>query len=167
MKSIGLIVFGFIFLVSCRSTAPSVSTQRTDSVAVTETNSFQDTSVYSPADSVSITTEIWTPSSTGEDMPAFTLSSPTVTSKSKSATVKASIKDGILKVDCNCDSTELKLKIAQKIISTYHSQSENRSEVKVEQVKFIPWYINILAWIGGCTTAGVLIYFLSFIRKLN
>lgn len=59
-----------------------------------------------------------------------------------------------------CDSLELKLKLQDSIISTYRQvKTDTTITLPPVEVKYIPWYIKALAWIGGIAVLFLAIKF--------
>ncbi len=89
------------------------------------------------------------PTGTSIDIPVSKITeikNPIISKKDNSTLTVRREKDTVF-IDCDCDSIKLKAQIRDKIIN----KDRIRSEVELREVpvKFIPWYIKILAWIGG------------------
>jgi hypothetical protein len=152
-----LIVFSVVFMLACRSTAPSVETSQRDSVAVQEHVTYLDTSFYSEPDSASLTL-------TADQLYSIAQSPFTFSKKSKHATVKVSMnEDGGITASANCDSVEHQLRLAQKEITKYHLHQER--EVKVVKETFVPGFVKFFAWSGGAAFLLGILFLIIKIRR--
>ncbi|MNS03117.1 hypothetical protein D3C72_344450 [compost metagenome] len=80
-----------------------------------------------------------------------------VKKSNKQATVTAQVVGNQLYVDCECDSVA----IAAKIRDTETRQTSVKTVTETVQVKFIPLFVTVLAWIGG---ASILVGVFSALR---
>lgn len=156
MKSLGLLTI-IVFMVACRSTVPAVHTEQKDSVAVSEHVTYQDTSIVISGDQAHITTDLTIGDSVKAELPEVTV-------RSKTASIKVSVHKGLLKADCNCDSTEHKLRLAQTEITKLHVKQFSETQIITE--KYVPLLIKILAWIGGGACLSVVILCLRFFKRI-
>lgn len=73
-----------------------------------------------------------------------------VTRTNGNAKVELYKKDDIIYANAVCDSLELKLQLKDELIETYRLQLKDTTiTLPPEQIKYVPWYIKALAWIGG------------------
>lgn len=73
-----------------------------------------------------------------------------LTKTNGNAKVELYKKDEIIYANATCDSLELQLKLKDSIISTFRDRkTDTVISLPPEQVKYVPWYIKTLAWIGG------------------
>jgi hypothetical protein len=159
MKLIGLVTI-ICFMVSCRTTVPSVLSVQKDSVAVSENIFYEDTTVYTEPDSASVTipSDWFMPYDS-----ARTITPAPVKSISKTASVTVKNDRGKITATANCDSVELKLRLAQKEITKYHLKQE--SETKIVQQMYVPGIVKVLAWTGGISFLMGLIFLIIKIRS--
>lgn len=97
----------------------------------------RDTTIFSPEASVQASINL------NEIKPGLN----PVEQSNKQAKVKAEVKDNKLLIDCNCDSTAIKAKLIDKETSKEHTVYS----FTTMDVPYVPWYVKILAWIGGCS----------------
>lgn len=79
--------------------------------------------------------------------------------KNKDASGSIEEKDGNLNVTCKCDSLEIRVKLQDKIIETLKKKVTEKTTPR--PVQYIPWYIKILAWVGGIFLAFAIIMVLA------
>lgn len=76
--------------------------------------------------------------------------------KTGNARVEVYKKNDSIFATAECDSLELQLKLRDSIISTYTElKTDTTVTLPPEEIKYIPWPVKMLAWIGGLT----LLYF--------
>lgn len=54
-----------------------------------------------------------------------------------------------IEVMCKCDEYKKLIGLMEKHINTLHHKIETSEETRTEFEKYVPWYIKVLAWIGG------------------
>jgi hypothetical protein len=88
---------------------------------------------------------------------------PLGSQQNKQATASASIVDGQLQIDCKCDSMEIAAKLLDKYLQTNRTRTIT---LPPKEVKYIPWYVKALAWLGGISlVAGALLAYIGVKRK--
>ena len=66
------------------------------------------------------------------------------------ASVELYKKNETIFASASCDSLELELQLRDRIISTFRERStDTQTTLPQIEVKYIPWIIKMLAWIGG------------------
>lgn len=70
-------------------------------------------------------------------------------SQNKNASAGIKVTDGQLEVDCTCDSLSIYAKIRDQVVEKDRQRTDSKIILKTEQIPHIPWYIKLLAWIGG------------------
>ncbi|MCH4824293.1 hypothetical protein ML462_14045 [Gramella lutea] len=79
-----------------------------------------------------------------------------ITKSNGKANVSLFKKDNVIYANAECDSLELQLKLKDSIISTFRQvKTDTTITLPPERIKYIPWIVKILAWIGGLS----LLYF--------
>lgn len=129
----------------CKSVHPvlETSTEIKDSTYVTESTAVQDTTLYSPSDSVATAFDcdsLYKASLKWGQTPFK------VNSKSASLYFE-SAPGGRLAVRCVCDSAAIEAKLRHRITREVHTRTEKKNAVT--PVKFIPDWVKWLAWVGG------------------
>jgi hypothetical protein len=149
----------WLCITSCKSKKALVS--NSDSVSMTSKQVVRDSAIKAPADSAKLSVPV------NKVLQAISVSKlnkdTTVllgSASSKQANAKATIKDGNLKVECMCDELEL----LAHIIDTYTSKAQVKTQtitLPPVQIKYIPWYITVLAWVGGISIVATLLTLLA------
>jgi Trk-type K+ transport system membrane component len=156
------VMAALLMLGSCRATKP-VMTAFKDSTSTFLKVVERDTAITAPAAKASLTVavaDVWT-ASNDQATKDPTTSKLIGIAKSKQARVTASVKDGRLQVDCNCDTVAIIAKLKDK----YQSQSRTVTKTVTlppVQIKYIPWYVSMLAWVGGL---GILVLVLTLLAR--
>lgn len=68
---------------------------------------------------------------------------------SRNATVSARVTSGQLNMDCICDSLSIYAQLRDKMIQTDTQRGLTITNTVSKEIKFTPWYIRVLAWMGG------------------
>tara|TARA_Y100001963_G_scaffold152551_1_gene237608 strand:- start:358 stop:1254 length:897 start_codon:yes stop_codon:yes gene_type:complete len=138
LKSIGL-VLACLFIVGCggskRPIVESVST--IDSTTVTKSVRLRDTIVRTPYYKIGVFKSI-------KDLVS---SKDPITSNKGNATVSLWAENDTIYATAECDSLEIQLQLRDSIINTLRQRLTEKTTV--QQVKYIPWTVKALAWIGG------------------
>jgi len=140
MRTLTLLLVAFS-LASCRSA--KITTQETITVRDTTTTVVtvtpRDTLIKIPGDAVKFRVLL------------ADLTEKKLSKKSPSGRTEASVfvMDEELFVDCKTDSLEQVIQLQEKTITTLRNRLEQKDTVVEVPVKFVPWYIKTLAWIGG------------------
>lgn len=145
--SLLLFVCSVMLLVGCsrKVTPPTSSKVTSDSIITDRYVIERDTTLKTPSALV------------GLKIPLTTIKEgfkPVENSK-KQSKVSAKVENGNLVVDCKCDSLE----IAAKIRDTYESALRKTTTVETitQEVRYVPWYIKLLAWIGAFALTGLVV----------
>jgi predicted component of type VI protein secretion system len=165
------IFVAWLCITSCKSTKPLVS--NSDSVSKTTLILERDTNVVAPADSASLTFSVAdlikasnatvSTSKAGNTVVEYASNSKQAvvlgTVRSRQASIIATLKNGQLQVGCKCDTLAIIAKIKDKY------QSKERTITKTitlppVQIKYIPWYVTALAWVGGIGILALVIMWL-------
>lgn len=135
----GLLVL--VFLTSCGGTEPIVQKNKVvkDSIRTVVQYVPRDTIVVVPKDSVNIEVSL---KDLGLD--PFIASSA---SGEVQATIQR-IEDTII-VDCQVEELRLKLELLDKKIKTMKTHTTVETERVEVPKRYVPWWVNILAWTGG------------------
>lgn len=159
MALVGLIIAACA-LTACKSTKAVIS--NSDSITNSTKQVLRDTSIKAPADSAKLNipvAKILEAVKEQAKSPDKPINVPLGNSKSKQAAVKATIQDGNLKVDCMCDELEL----MAHIVDTYNSSRQVKTQtitLPPVHIKYIPWYVSVLAWVGGIGIASAVLAYL-------
>ncbi len=153
-KTLFFSIFIVMLLVSvgCKSMQPTTQVVH-DSVYVekTKTVTVTDTVFKTEAAQVSIS----------YPCDSFKQGLKPVSKTFKNATLKVERQGGQLKIDCACDTLSIKAQLRHTIETEYKARSQLQNIVTTKLIKYVPWYVKILAWCGGISLALIL-GFLSF-----
>ena len=140
-----LYIFIFILILGCGSKRPIVNTVNTfDSTYVEKFVKIRDTIVKIPSSKVGVVAD------------AKDLNEEPIKRSNGNSTVELYKKNDSIFANASCDSLELQLKLKDSLISTYRlRETDTTITLPPVEIKYIPWLIKILAWIGGLS----LLYF--------
>jgi hypothetical protein len=152
-KTLFFSIFIVMLLVSvgCKSSQPTVQVVH-DSIFVekTKTVTIVDTVIKIPASHVGLTFPC----------DSFKQGLNPVSKTVKNAKLTVHRQSGnSLKIDCNCDTVEIKAKLLHTLETEYKARSQIQNSTTVERVKYTPWHIIALAWLGGLFLIGLVGYF--------
>lgn len=135
-----LLLLSLIMIVGCCGTKQSTVSETTtvkDSTVVTLTPI--DTILKTPQENVRIV------------KPVNEITPEPVVKKGKRTTLSVSVDNGILTANCRSEALENKIRLMQERIDRYREQLTRKEETFIAPERYVPWYIKILAWIGGIT----------------
>jgi hypothetical protein len=152
-----LISFLTVFMLSCGAKKPvtNSTTIIKDSTVTETTYRKRDTTITIPGDTLKV------------KIPFYQLTPEPQTFKSGSQQAKVSLSEtDQLTIEC---ITEEVNKILQLIdtFKTHLNTFQNTREVEITKlVKYVPWYVNFLAWVGGGFLAAIILLIIfKFISK--
>lgn len=159
MKRSFLFMVLILALVGCRNRQPITKTTTvTDTVYTTETIVERDTVLYTDTSSVGLSFDC------DSLFKALQSASKPLKMKQKNANLVFKIEPGgRLHARASCDSLKVELAIKDKIIKELRKRSE-KTTVEIP-VKYIPRFVEILAWIGGVLSLIVLVALVIQITK--
>ena len=142
-----------VFVIGCKSQHSSTveKTTVTDSTVVKFTP--VDTTLTFPADSVRIVTKV------------NELSATPIIKKGERATLSISRIGEIITADCRAEELEAKIRLLNKEVERFRQIEKDRKETIIVPEKFVPWYIKMLAWIGGISSLYAIIRIVYIIYK--
>jgi len=159
LKNLIFIICALFLLVSCGTQKPQLKkeTYIKDSISVEKQTVWKDTTITVPADSLRIKVKL-------EE-----LSIKPIRAVSESGNMAAEISkvNDDLIVDCKVDELVKQVQLLETTIKQLTSRFEADKETVEVPVKFIPWYVEILAWVGGIGLLVVIIYVGSLIAAKN
>lgn len=150
IKQIIALVAVLFSITACRSSKKvAESTVITDTTIVERTVTEHSVSVLSPRDTSTF------------KVPVIAIKDGYKAEKkgSKNARAILTVKDDTMSVECECDS--------QRIIGKYLSENKiitnktNKVITRHVPVKYVPWWVKTLAWVGAVTT----LYFIGRLIK--
>lgn len=141
-----------VFLLGgCRSLQPSREITETikDSTVTTVRYVKQDTLITVPGDTLRF------------KVPIYALSETPIERTNGRTTARASLRDGNLTIECLTEEYEQLITYQNEIIETLRQIDRSKQETIEVEVKFVPWWVKTMAWIGGIALlliAGKLIF---------
>ena len=136
-----LVIFfmGVVLLGSCKSLQPSRKTIESvkDSTVTTVRFVEKDTLITVPGDTLTFS------------VPFYELSETPIERTNGRTTARISRGNGQVTVECLTEKYEQLISYQNEIIETLRQINRNKEETIEVPVKFVPWYIKTLAWIGG------------------
>lgn len=138
MKNTLFLLLVLIFATGCGS-------QKTASIE--EHTTVKDSTVvtYQPVDTIiSITGE-----KVKVEVPVNELSPIPLIKKGERTSLSISMVGEVITAECNVEDLKKKIRLLNKIIENHKETETIKTETIIEEVKYVPWYIKILAWIGG------------------
>ena len=140
MKNAIILLLLIIFAASCGGQKTASVEQHTtvkDSTVVT----FKpvDTIITVPEEKVRI------------EVPVSELNEVPLVKKGERTTLSISMIGEVLSAECKAEQLERKIQLMEKTIARLRSTTTDRTETIIQEVKYVPWYIKTLAWIGGIT----------------
>jgi len=94
------------------------------------------------------------------------LSEKPIKKSNGNASVELYKKNEIVYANASCDSLELQIKLKDSLIKSYRELiTDKQTTLPPVAVKYIPWIIKILAWIGGIALLLIVIKVALFIYK--
>lgn len=144
-------------LASCKSAKPTVTYAAKDSTYESTKLIPRDTTVVAPAAYTDFSVSLYDLNAainTAKKGEPVTVG----TSQAKQAYAVATIQDGKLKVRCGCDTVG----ILARLKDTYILKTRTITITKTVtpppvEVKYIPWYVKLLAWYGGLSAVWLAI----------
>lgn len=155
MKKIFTFIILVILVCSCsRKVTKSIEKEeiKKDSVYSSVKETYKDSTFIVKADSAQVTLD------------DCNITEIPVVSETKGIKLTVKKEKGKLIVTALCKELELKIKLLQKEITNYQSQLRSKSNItvteKIKEVKYKPWYLVALSWIGiiGLVVLGIKIY---------
>ena len=150
-----LLILLSCFLIGSCARRPITNTVSTiDSTHVERQVVIRDTSINLPFYKV------------GVSAAANVLSSTPLTRTNGNAKVELYKKDDVIYATAFCDSLELQLQLRDSLIKTFRERkTDTVITLPPEQIKFVPWHIKILAWIGGISSLYAVVRIIYTIYK--
>lgn len=139
MRVVVFFIMIVLALTGCRTVHPVAETVRTvkDSTWTEVKFHKKDTTITIPGAVTVITIPI-------EDITATP-----VRKSSGRATVSVSRSGDNIECECECAEEHHRIELLEKEISHLQKIVELQKETRTEYEKYVPWYIKVLAWIGG------------------
>ncbi|MGY5253293.1 hypothetical protein [Sphingobacterium spiritivorum] len=136
-----LLLCAGVLITGCKSSRQVPATTaiiQQDTIRVTSTIRIRDTILVTQPAKASMDIQV-------EDLKeGFVLKN-----SSRNATVSARVTSGKLNMDCICDSLSIYAQLRDKMIQTDTQRRLTITKTVSKEIKFIPWYIRVLAWLGG------------------
>lgn len=150
-----LYIFVFILILGCGSKRPIVNTVNTlDSTSVERMVRLRDTIIKIPSSKVGVSAHV------------NDLNDEPIRRSIGNSTVELYKKNDSIFANATCDSLELKLQLQDSLINTYRlRETDTTITLPPVEVKYIPWFIKILAWIGGLSLLYFGFKFFRFIQS--
>lgn len=149
MKRIIFIAIAIVSLTlgSCRTGKLSSETIKTvkDSTVTEVTYHKRDTTIVIPGDTTRIS------------VPFHEITKEPIKRKTGRTTAIISRDGDNINVECITEELQEKLELFDKIINQLRTIQETEKTTIEVPVKFIPWYTNILAWIGGISLGALVL----------
>lgn len=146
MRFIAALLVGILFMGCCSKRPLATTVSTLDSTHVEKTVRLRDTIVNLPFYKVGIISA------------AKDLTGDPISKRNGNATVNLYKKNDSIYASAACDSLELQLQLKDSIISSFREvKTATTVTLPPEQVKFTPWYMKALAWIGGISLLYILI----------
>lgn len=141
----------FVLLGSCRSLQPSRETVETvkDSTVTTVRYVAKDTLITVPGDTLKFS------------IPFYQLSETPTERTNGRTTARVSLQNDQLTVECLTEQYEQLIAYQSEVIETLREINRSKQETIQVPVKFVPWHIKTLAWIGGIAL-GLTLFLLAF-----
>lgn len=142
--SVGCLLLLIIFASGCCSQkTASIDTHTTvkDSTVV----SFEpvDTLISVPEDKVKVV------------VPVSELSEIPLVKTGNRTRLSIAMVDEVITAECRADELKQEIELLQKTIDHYKKTETTTTETIIEEVKYVPWLVEVLAWIGGIALALV------------
>lgn len=145
-----LIILSTFLLASCGSVQESTKTQETvsDSTSVNVKEVKRDTVIEVPGD----TTKVSIPVFDLDEKPQHFESN----TKRSSLTIRK-VND-TLDIDCKCERYKEQIQLLDKIIKRQRKIITTKKTEKSVPVKFTPWYMKALGWVGALALFAVTVF---------
>lgn len=135
-----------VLTVGCKNIAPIVHTRTVTDTVFTEVETIiRDTVLIAPAAQVDI--EMQVEAFLKESLNGFQ-------KQFKNAKLNVVRVNDTIRIECECDTLALKAEIRDRYESEW--RKTEIIEVREVPVKFVPWWVKTLAWIGGAVALVVL-----------
>lgn len=153
MKVFKKIVIGLFVLVTCstilstagcRSLRPAQERIVNDSTSTTTTTKERDTTFKTPSSRATLTVEVKVPC---PDQEPVMVIERKVQKKQGNAILNLAVKGTSVTADCFCDTLAIKAKIRDTYQKSSHVKRETNT--RTVEVKYVPGWVNFLAWSGG------------------
>lgn len=146
-----------VALQGCRSGRFAPSTQSnqkvTDSSWTKVRTVARDTVIIVPGDTTRLS------------IPVYEITERPITKTIGRATATVSRSGNNIEVSCECAEFKKKIELLETIIEKQQKIIDQQIEITSVPVKYVPWYTQTLAWIGGVAlAAGVVLVALKFIK---
>ncbi len=164
MKYFVFVVCSFFIILTCgcrsNKVTSATSRERNDSIHISETIRFMEKLFVYPKYSTNVNIPLRVIDGKVADVKP-------VKKKNRNSNITVSVKDGIIKGDCECDSIEEKFKVEVRDKTYYRLVSEKLKEQMIRNVPYTPKWKNYLAGIGASAIAIVIIYIAYKLGKLK
>lgn len=154
---VGLALFALVGSGCCKHLAPTVQTVLSDSTMVETSTTVRDTTIKTPASSVEYVIRFVNKEKDTAKSWMFHNLDSVVKTKSN-ATLKLTQQGSFLKAECLCDTLAIQAKLKHTNTSTKQTKTNTTTKTETKEVKYIPWWVELLALIG----AGFLIFLILF-----
>lgn len=145
LKYIAFFLLAVLVTTSCRQVkeVERIKYVTKDSIRTKDSIVDRERIVYTPVDSAKIKALVVCPDGKPVNF------KPTST-KSKHASAFFEIKDGVATVNCFCDSVGVKVRERERYRTEFkqHLNEVLEKSLTTQQVKYVPVYIQVFAWIG-------------------
>tara|TARA_R100001369_G_scaffold58031_3_gene84849 strand:- start:417 stop:896 length:480 start_codon:yes stop_codon:yes gene_type:complete len=140
-----LLVLVLLTLVGCRTVKPTKETVRTvkDSTITEVTYQKRDTTIIIPGDTLKVR------------VPFTEITKEPFIKKSGRSTAIITRKGDSIDVECITEELLQRFEIVDKMIKELRLIQESEKQRIEIPVRYIPWWIEILAWIGGAALIGL------------
>ena len=142
------VMFMMITASSCKIRKQYITVH--DTVKITEKVIIRDTVLIAPAAKATLKIPLKSLMSNDQKNPFKT------SVKNKQAGLNASVDNDTLNVECGCDTVALIAKLRDKYIEKERNRTKTITP-EPEKIPFIPWYVGLLASIGGVALIALLI----------
>ncbi len=154
MKAVLILILAFL-LCSCGAKKIDLSerTTVTDSTFTTVRTVKRDTIITVPGDSIKLR------------IPIYDIKEVPITRKNERATVTVRKERDTLIIDCKCEKYQQIIELQDTYIEKQRELITALKKTVVIPEKYTPWYMKILAWIGGI--ALLLISAVTIIKSIK
>lgn len=143
-----IVLFSTLMIGCSPKVAPVANIHQVDSVHTIVQVLTRDTSIIAPPAAAQMQIKL---DRVHEDMKPISV-------VDKQAKIKLSITNrGELLAECECDTLAIQASINDT--NTLTKSESVITKYVTEEIRFIPWYVSILAWVGGLTMLYVGIHF--------
>lgn len=145
-----VVLLTVIVVTGCKCPQAVTSTVIRDSVSTSIKREYRDTVIRIPADTASIQALVKCPPNGIVNMPEMKV-------KSKRAIISAKIVNGTLDATCTCPELEKQVKLLKETVTHLRQRWELKTKTVTVEVKYIPAWVKVLAWVGGISLFAILL----------